>query len=147
VADGDGSRRDRWSQARILYGVLLVLFPRVVVRAAAGDRADATPGLSAVARMLGARHVLQALLVERAATPVAVLAGSGVDVIHAASMLVAAHLDQRRARVARVDAMVAAGFAAAGAGIAARRHAAMLGSSAPPRDRRDHMYGPCAGRE
>lgn len=105
-----------------------------VVRAAWGLLQLAAPGLVAdrilpvpldhraevVARILGARQILQAGLLLRAPGPVALSVGAGVDGLHAASMLALAACNPRRRPPALLDATIAAGFAVSGA-VGARR--------------------------
>jgi hypothetical protein len=65
----------------------------------------------AVIRILGARHLVQAMLTIRAGR-VAHVTGGSVDVVHAASMVVVAVLDSRHRRSAGVNAALALVFAA-----------------------------------
>jgi hypothetical protein len=101
------------------YGVLQLASPTLVSGRLAHARLDARG--QAVARPLGARQLAQAL----ASGPVPgypVLAlGVEVDLLHAASMLALA-FDGRRRRAALADALIAGGFALAGA-LAARKAA------------------------
>ncbi len=134
--------------ARVCYGGLLLCAPGRIISLGAGHRAD--PRAAAVARVLGARHLLQAAAtagvlvgvvplpavvsgrVQRAGavTGIArsarlrpgpvVLTGSAVDALHAASMIGLAAVCLRYRRAAMADVLVEAGFAAFGI-ITARR--------------------------
>ncbi len=68
-----------------------------------------------VVQILGGRHLVQAVVVSTA--PVRrwpLVLGSGVDALHAASMVALAAVDCRRRRIATADAALAATLAAAG---------------------------------
>ncbi|MGH2842317.1 MAG: hypothetical protein ACRDKL_01840 [Solirubrobacteraceae bacterium] len=97
---------------RASYGALLLLAPGPVIQLYTGHAADRPTRV--VARVLGARHVLQGLL--SAGTPGAIVLVLGVeaDLAHAASMVGLAAVDQTRRRAGLVDALVAGSFAAAG---------------------------------
>ena len=101
------------------YGVLQLASPTVASGRLARTRLDARG--QAVARALGARQLAQALASgPEPSFPVLAL-GVEIDLLHAASMLALA-LDGRRRRPALTDALIAAGFALAGA-LAAREAA------------------------
>ena len=72
-----------------------------------------------VARLLGARHLAQAVLTTLVADQRARLVGGGVDALHSSSMVAWALADRRRARQAWGEAVSAALFAGGGAGPAA----------------------------
>ena len=105
---------------RACYGGLLLAAPRRVLTAC--TREQASPRALGVVRVLGARHLLQAALTGgplSARGPSgeippgrALLAGSGVDTMHAASMigLALAHRPLRRAALA--DAVLESTLAA-----------------------------------
>lgn len=97
--------------ARLAYGVPLLLAPSVAVRLA-GSPADGAS--AAVARILGARHVAQALTLERAGSRSRVLLGAGVDLLHTLSMIGVAALSKDHRRAASLDAALALGLAACG---------------------------------
>jgi hypothetical protein len=123
---------DLLGAVRACYGGLLLCAPRRMITLAAGHPAN--PRAAAVARLLGARHLLQAALTAGAlaqAVPAAglrpeavpadglwpgtvLLAGSAIDTVHAASMvgLAAACRPLRRAVLA--DALLEASLVAAG---------------------------------
>ncbi|BBH70627.1 hypothetical protein ACTI_73120 [Actinoplanes sp. OR16] len=88
--------------ARVVWGAALVIAPRVLLRA--GGRADASPGAVAFARVLGARHLVQA------AVPVHRW-GVVVDAAHAVQQLTLAAASPRWRTAALVDAAVATALA------------------------------------
>jgi hypothetical protein len=99
------------------YGGALLIAPGPVIRAAA--RGPDGPRARAVARVLGARHLLQAALTTAAGwSPESLWVGVAVDLMHAASMAALA-ADRRVRRLTLTDALLEATFAAAG-GSAAR---------------------------
>ena len=67
-----------------------------------------------VVRILGARQLLHAALVAAMPSPLTRLLGSGVDALHAGSMLALAALDKRWRRAALTDAAVAIALAGGG---------------------------------
>lgn len=107
------------------YGVALVLEPGPVIRLYTGRRADRAA--TAVARLLGTRHLIQALLTLGEPDPVVLALGAEADIAHSASMVGLAALDARRRRGALVDAAAAGSFAVAGAILARRRAARQRG--------------------
>jgi hypothetical protein len=111
--------------ARASYGLALVLAPTETIRLAAGrlpSRRDC-----AVARLLGARHLVQAVLTVVIPVPEVLAIGAQVDTAHAASMLMLAAADRPERRAVLTDALTEAIFAAAGFSAAAQ------GLSAPTR--------------
>jgi len=100
------------------YGMLLLLAPDRMVQLYAGHRADRAA--RAVARILGARHVVQAGLTLGSRDPAVLAVGAEVDLVHAATALGLATLDARRRRGGLVDAAAASLFAVAGATLADR---------------------------
>ncbi|WP_160133699.1 hypothetical protein [Halococcus salsus] len=107
----------RLAVARCVYGALLVVASGPVVGRVAGKRPSRAV---AVGRLLGARHVLQALTVGRTRSEAWENAGVGVDVLHALSMLLFAGYSENYRRLAALDALVAGAWAAS-AWLAARR--------------------------
>jgi hypothetical protein len=102
--------------ARAMLGSTYLLFPRVPLQGTGPG-----PGRhgATAARILGARHLAQAL-VTSGHPPAAVLAlGAEADAAHAASMAVLGLLSRRWRRVALTDALIAATLTAIG--IAAAR--------------------------
>ena len=117
---------DLLDAVRACYGGLLLAAPRRVLGVCTPGQAS--PRAVGVVRVLGARHMLQAGLTAGALSARgrseeippgrALLAGSGVDTAHAASMLglALAHRPWRRAALA--DALLAGSLAAFGIMIA-----------------------------
>lgn len=95
---------------RLGYGACLVVRPQAVARRLAGVELDQRARL--VARVLGLRHVAQAVVAVRGARPGAREVGRRVDGVHALTMLVLAAWAPGRQRVALADATVAALFGA-----------------------------------
>jgi hypothetical protein len=118
------SRRPAAARGRALlpviragYGVTLVAVPGVLIRLVAGH----PPGRRErrVARLLGARHLIQAAVSAFAPAPGVLAAGAGADALHAASMIMLAAVDPGSRRAALTDALAesllaAAGFSSAG---------------------------------
>jgi hypothetical protein len=104
--------------ARVVWAALLLGCPGVALRAMGGS--DPGGRWRLVARVLGARHLAEALL-ERGGRPDRVRLAAVVDTAHAASVIGFAILDRSRRRVALADASVAGSFAAYGWWLAGRR--------------------------
>ncbi|HEY2442823.1 MAG TPA: hypothetical protein VGI31_06790 [Streptosporangiaceae bacterium] len=109
--------------ARSCYGWLLACAPRRMIRL--GTPQPAGAGAVTMTRVLGARHLLQALVTATAPSaglsPDAVLAaGAAVDAVHAGSMIVVAVTCRPLRRVALADAALEASLGAFGI-ITARR--------------------------
>ncbi|MBW0010160.1 MAG: hypothetical protein JO063_08585 [Pseudonocardiales bacterium] len=100
------------------YGALLLLAPGPVVRLYTGHPTDRPTRV--VARVLGARHLLQGLLSAGAPGPTVLVLGVEADIAHVASMLGVAALDPARRRAGLVDAIGAGSFAAVGLVLARR---------------------------
>src|SRR6202044_1298581 len=79
---------DVLSALRAVYGTGLLLAPGRILRALARMPLDRRT--VAVARVLGARQLVQAALVGRSPTSGRLLAGAAVDAVHAASMVAVA---------------------------------------------------------
>ncbi len=103
--------------ARGAYGAFLLCAPGAAL--AACGAGPASTGVRSVARLLGARHLIQAAVTARMPGPAVLTAGSGVDVAHAASMLALAAADRPLRRAGLLDGLVAATLAVAGT-VAAR---------------------------
>jgi hypothetical protein len=99
----------RLAVVRALYGALLVVASGPIVERVAGERSSRTV---AVGRILGARHVLQALTVGRTHTDGWRTAGTCIDVLHALSMVFFAGYSENYRRLAALDAVVASAWAA-----------------------------------
>jgi hypothetical protein len=109
---------NRFAAVRAGYGAVLLCAPDPVVRLYSGHPADRRT--RAVARVLGARHLAQA--VATAGTPGRAVLALGVeaDLAHAASMIGLAGWDRARARAGSVDAFAAASLALVGVLVARR---------------------------
>jgi hypothetical protein len=116
---------------RAAYGAALCCAPGAMLRLEGGAEADSDPHARAVARVLGGRHLAQALLTAARPTPVVLALGAGSDVLHSASMAALGVLDRPRRRLGLTDGLIAAAFAAAGAGLARRRAAAVPAPGGP----------------
>lgn len=92
---------------RIAYGVLEIARPSMTV---AGP-ASPDPAVRAMARVLGARYLVQGLLTARGGAA-AHRAGGAIDVLHAASMVALAAGSPRLRTAAGSSARIAAAFAA-----------------------------------
>lgn len=94
------------------WGVGLLLAPRPVLTHVHHLQVDRSSVV--VARILGARHLVQAVLSGVAPSPEVLALGVWVDAVHAASAVGLAGVDPARARAGLTDAVVAAGWAAIG---------------------------------
>jgi len=114
---------------RAAYGLCQMTFPAPIFRLAIGNQPEAR--VRVVMRILGARHLLQALIVGAAPTSGALHFGGGVvDSLHSASMVALAIADRRRRRAAALDAVIAGLFAGMEFGVASRRKKADSSSGA-----------------
>lgn len=91
--------------ARTLYGATLLLVPNLAIGAVSGR--PASKASITVARILGARHLAQALTLERSASRLWLLVGAGVDGLHSLSMVALAALSDGYRRPAAYDAALA----------------------------------------
>jgi hypothetical protein len=91
------------------YGLTELLAPAAVERLLVGTSPDRRA--RAVTRILGARHLLQALLTARGGRTLHRL-GGGVDAIHALTAAGLAAADPGRRKAAAVNAAIALAFAA-----------------------------------
>lgn len=89
---------------RGLFGLCQLAWPRLLYRAATG--VPPSPGAVVVMRVLGARHLIQALLLARADRTWH-RCGALVDLAHAATMVAAATGDRRWRKPAGIDAALA----------------------------------------
>ena len=96
---------------RAAYGLGELVAPDALSRGALGVRRN--PRERTVARLLGARHLVQAVLTTLLPDQRTRLVGGGVDALHSSSMVVWALVDRRRARQAWGEAVSAALFAGA----------------------------------
>lgn len=97
---------------RAAWGAALLVAPAAVLHRLRGVRVDR--GALVITRILGARHLVQALLSGVDPGPEVLAAGVWVDSAHAATALGLAVADRRRARGGLIDAAVAASWAALG---------------------------------
>jgi hypothetical protein len=97
---------------RASYGVALLIAPGAVIYLGTGR----SPGRRArrVARLLGARHLIQAGVSAFTPLPGVLAVGAAADGLHAASMLMFATVGRGMRRAALTDALAEALFAAAG---------------------------------
>lgn len=100
---------------RGLLGLCQLIMPRLLYRAATGTAPS--PGTTVVVRILGARHVVQSLLLARSGTTAAGgktwhRCGALVDLAHAATMVAVACGDKRWRMAAGIDAALASTFSA-----------------------------------
>jgi hypothetical protein len=100
----------------LLGGVLLVA-PGPLLRGVGGPSDKVT---RVVARVLGARHLAQAVALRRRHDRTAVGVGATTDVLHSASMLALASVSRPHRRVALASSIVAAALAAIELGSARR---------------------------
>lgn len=100
--------------ARAACGVALLLAPERILAWAGG--APVPPAAVTVARVLGARHLVQAGVTAFAPAGPIVGLGAVVDVMHASSDAALAAVAPRWRRAALIDACLAVGLAAAGWG-------------------------------
>jgi len=123
-----------------------VLFP--AVRACYGAALLCAPGLAlglcsarspsqrarAVVRILGARHLAQAVLTLWRPSPAVLLSGAGIDACHAASMLALAVAEPQLRTAGIADCAAATAFTATGAlaGAGAGAVSAAVASARPP---------------
>lgn len=93
---------------RVAWGGVLVVFPGALDRVAGSRSSDSS--WRVVARLLGARHLAEALLELRGTRERNQLAAM-VDSLHALSVTAYVALDRRHRRAALLDALMAWGFA------------------------------------
>ena len=94
---------------RFAYGTALLVLPSQSLARATGAPVDRRAAW--VARVLGARELAQAELTRHRPTREVLLAGAGVDTLHAASMVGLAAADRERRRLALHNATSAVLFA------------------------------------
>ena len=90
---------------RLAYGTTLLALPRFALKAVGSPQEE---GAIATARILGARHVLQAVVQRRGALP---RFGASIDALHATTMVGLAAVSERYRRAAVIDGWIAAAFA------------------------------------
>ena len=103
----------RWaSVARACYGVALLCVPGRLIGAA--TRRVPSGRACAVARVLGARHLSQAVICGLAPAPALIAAGAAADELHAASMLALSAVAPGLRRAVLADVVAETALAAAG---------------------------------
>lgn len=101
----------RWlSLARAAYGAALLCTPGPLIAAVTGY--PASPPARFAARVLGLRHLAQALICGAIPVRGLIEAGAAADSLHAASMFVLAGTDRGRRVALLADALVACTFVA-----------------------------------
>jgi hypothetical protein len=100
------------SLARAAYGLALLCCPGRLIRLRTGERPSRRA--CAVGRVLGARHVGQAVITMACPTSLVLGAGATADVAHAGSMVILAGLDPDLRPALLTDAAIAGALAAAG---------------------------------
>jgi hypothetical protein len=105
--------------ARAAWGLLLIATPRVVLRAGRGrnDRTSRT-----VLRVLGIRHLAQAVTVTAVPTVSVQRVGVVVDVLHTASAAALAYIDRGQRRFALTETADASLWAGSGWLLQRRHH-------------------------
>lgn len=98
---------------RAAFGALQLLAPALLADRVVAHRLDGRA--RTVLRVLGARHLIQALGSGRTPTRAVLALGAEVDLLHAVTSIALGIADRPRRRVAFTDAFVAGSFAAAGA--------------------------------
>ncbi len=97
---------------RLAYGTALLVAPERLAHALTGMPLDG--GARVTARVLGVRHMVQALVVMRTDRAVVRRLGRWLDALHSASMIALAVTDAGRRRLALADSVVAALFSVSG---------------------------------
>jgi hypothetical protein len=100
------------SLARVTYGLALICCPGRLIRLRTGERPSGRA--CAVGRVLGARHVAQAVVSMAWPTGLVFGAGAAADIAHAGSMVILAGLDPDLRPALLTDAAIAGALAAAG---------------------------------
>ncbi len=104
--------------ARAVLGTTYLLFPRLPLQAAGPGPGPGRHGACTAARILGARHLAQALVTSGRPPPAVLVLGAEADAAHAASMVVLGLLSRRWRRAALTDALIAATLTAVGIAVA-----------------------------
>lgn len=97
---------------RALFGAVLFCFPETLLRAA--PHRDIDHPADAVARILGARHLIEAALLGRQRSRGPILVSVSIDAIHAATAFAFAGIDSRHRRLALTNGGTATALVAAG---------------------------------
>lgn len=104
---------------RALWGIALLIAPEAVLGELPHGSIDAPA--RTFARVLGARHLLQASVCVHHHGRRWILAGAAVDGVHAATMAVIAALSPERRKLALTNVAIASALAAAGLADGTRR--------------------------
>ena len=104
---------------RLGYGGALLASPEALASRLTGQRLDLAG--RDIAKVLGGRHVVQAVVVGLLPTPVMARLGSVVDGLHAASMVALGAVDESRRRTSWTDAGLETAFALLGLASAGSR--------------------------
>jgi hypothetical protein len=125
------------------YGGALLIAPGPVIRTVTGRPGGART--RAVARLLGARHLVQAVVTAAtAASGESLGIGAAIDLVHAASMAGLAIADRRVRRLTLSDVLIETMFAATGLSLVtapARTAGTRRGNARPPHFGRDRTVG------
>ena len=118
--------------ARACYGAALLCAPGLALGLCTGQASSQRA--RAVVRILGARHLAQAVLTLWRPHKAVLLAGAGIDACHAASMLALAMAEPRMRTAGIADGAAAVAFTATGAltGAGAGAATAAVASARPP---------------
>ena len=111
-SDGSHPSLRALTAARLLLGSTLLVAPGPLLGVLGCERCDAR--VRAVARVLGARQLVQAAVGGRHRSRGWILAGAAVDAGHAMTMVIVASLDHERRRPALASALTASAMAVAG---------------------------------
>lgn len=101
----------RAALCRLVYGLSLLIVSERVVRAVTGGSGGIVP---LIGRVLGARHVVQALTLDRRRSRGWLAVGVVTDVLHALSMVVVAALSRKYRYPAVLDGTGALAWALSG---------------------------------
>jgi hypothetical protein len=118
--------------ARACYGAALLCAPGLALGLCTGQASSQRA--RTVVRILGARHLAQAVLTLWRPRPAVYLAGAAIDACHAASMLALAVADPRMRIAGIADGAAATAFTATGAltGAGGAAVSAAVASARPP---------------
>lgn len=118
--------------ARACYGAALLCAPGLALGLCTGRAPSQRARV--VVRVLGARHLAQAVLTLWRPSPAVLLGGAGVDACHAASMLALAVADPQLRTAGIADCAAATAFTATGAltGAGAGAASAAVAGARPP---------------
>lgn len=116
--------------ARAAWGLTAVVAPALLVRGVGGVPPDRRAVV--VTRVLGVRHLVQAVVSFLSPGPAVLAVGAWVDGAHSLSALGLALVDRPRARVALTDAAIAAAWGLASRRAARRAGAVAVAGRVPP---------------